>query len=867
MRFDLQTQQGSQDQSRHGTNQPRGQIYPAKRNLAHTPCQKKQNKKQARGGAAGEVFAGGYFHQSLFCHEYRLEKRKIARASAFCPSNLLAKMRGDVFDDLQRLIAMDSILSDIPAFRNGIKTLVGCSLALALAQVSQIYNGYWIVVTVVILTNANPEISWHKSLARICGSILGAISGVAVLAMSIQHPFLLALGIMICMIISGYGASGQEYPYAFMIYGLSAMLVICMGLASIDNVFPVAFFRSLDITLGILIYWLVNMTLWPKPYRRDIPRSLQKCIKSMQSICRGIAEKVCGNNIATESDSPKKLETITRGILDDNLALLGELQKNPFLHDTTIDQYTRFATAIKDALFKLDFLLTLLKNDGNVIAIYEANEGLEQRAASVMRRLDGLSMLLDQCHSHPHIRPAIRPRIEAVDHETYRQLYGKLLDRRIARMTLNNDDLPVIETLRIFESVEESLFSAAVALDGFDPRRAPTGLNPRPLSLMASYIRESLKRPNPFGLRHGIKLGLVILLSFFITYATQWQGALAMMFTAFITMQPNLGSGLKMMVQRTAGSCIGIGYGLLLSILVFPTVTTLGVLLFWCAPLFFIIGWGVTAQPGRTFLYMQLGISFGFAVLAQFAPPETLSRFADWGLGVIAGCLLAGTLNYLVWPVQARGMLVDKLRGMAADSRRIARILFQSLPVNPEDEESITARIRRIRTLAQSTASDARKLLSDAGTELTGASLDEQNALRLIECLRSLPIHITVAGTLWRKCAGLPLAREWLAKEFDIYFAALDRRLHHLENALGQGKLPDPDSSTTNALEVINLKIHELKQERGTLVKDPADFAKFVLLRQTLHSIDELLNHTVGCGSLVCSPSPTHHVLQRALAA
>ncbi|MDK3157193.1 FUSC family protein [Kamptonema cortianum] len=761
---------------------------------------------------------------------------------------------------------MDSFLTNTPAFRNGIKTLAGCSLALMLAQTSHLFNGYWILITVVILTNANPEISWHKSLARVCGTVAGAASGVAILAISAQEPVILVAGIMLCMLISGYGSCGNEYPYAFLIYGLSAMLVISLGLASVTNVFPVAFFRSFDIILGILIYWIVNMALWPKPYRKDIPRSLAQCVESLRGICSGIADKVRGQAPSTPADAINSYAQGTRQLLDDNLALLGELQKNPFLHDSTLDHYTRAAVAIKDALFKLDFLLELLRTDAHAAATQEVSDGLDHCAGSVMRRLDALAILLRQCHTRQPVSGGDIPPIPEVDHDSYRALYSKLRNRRLANPTYVADDLPVIETLRIFESVEESLHQAAHSLHGFHITQTRPGLHPRPLSVMGEYIRSSLRSPNPYGVRHGIKLGLAMLASIYITFATQWQGSLAMMFTTLIVMQPNLGSGLKMMAQRTMGSLLGIGYGLLLAIVVFPAAQSLGSLLLWTAPAFFMIGWGVTAQPGRMALYMQIGISFAFATLADFAPPVDLSRFADWGLGVIAGCLLAGTINYLIWPVQARSILLDKLRGLVADSHRIASTLFQTGSFPHEDDEAVAERIRRMRTLAQATAADASKLIADAETELTGASLNGKNIALLIAHLRALPIHITVAGSLWRKCAGLSLARESLAGEFASYFQALDMRLRCLEKSLPTGHISAPDSGLSGAIKVIADKIFILKQQRAALIDDPSDFAKFVLLRQTLHSINILLNRIDETGPIICAPNPAHHVLRKALA-
>lgn len=739
------------------------------------------------------------------------------------------------------------------SFQNGIKALVGCSLALVISQLSHLYNSFWILVTVIILINASPQVSWHKSIARICGTVLGALSAVVVFSLFIQDPFWLAVSLMVCMIISGYGSCGQEYPYAFLIYGITCVIIISQGLTSVHNIFPTAFYRTIDITIGILIYWAVNMTLWPRPYRKDIPLCLGQGIKDLRTICSSITDKINGADPLDTKDF-SQLGRDTGRLLDDNLALLGELQKNPFLHDDVVDKYTQVGTALKDALFKLDFLIDLIESDVNVRAIAEIKEGLEERTAAVTHRLDDLLLLLPP-------RSATALPVIPVDHEAYRRLYSRLRERRLLNISLVSDDLVVIETLRVFESVEESLHQAGESLRRFSQVDHRTILHPRPLTLMAGYIRDHLLQPDLYGLRHGIKLGLTVLITIIIIYTTRWQGGFAMLVTVLISMQPNLGSGLKMMTQRIAGSLVGIGIGLFLAVAIFPAIGSLASLLLFTAPVFFLIGWGVTTRPGQTTIFLQTGIALCITTLSEYANPTNLESFAARGLGVIAGCLIAGTVNYLVWPVQARGMLLRKLSKLVGDSRQISSLLFSQAPLPDADEN----RIRKIRTLAQATAADARKLLADARTEMTASTLNEACASQLIELLRALPIHITVAGNLWRKCADLPLSHDLLAGEFSNVFSSLDRRLEDLEKALDTGKLPAPDQSIEKALGAITQKIYMLLKERGALIDDPSDFAKFVLLRQTLRSINELLNKISLSGPLSCAPARVHHILRKAL--
>lgn len=792
----------------------------------------------------------GIFTFSSFCHDCGSIKSKIF----FFPPGFLLATGSEPPYFVGAMALRDTFFTE-NAFQMGIKTIVASSLALLVAQASHLFNGYWILVTVMILSNASPILAWQKSVGRIIGTLAGSLMAVVVSSVFVQSPVWLVIIIFSFMVISGYGSFASEYPYAFTISGVTFLFIIYTVMTNPANLFNVAFYRTFDIILGITISWVVNQIFWPRPYRQNIPKAFRQSIVDIKAICAAVIRRLEGEDGGGEFDY-SALSKKNQQVIDLNMGLLANIRKSSSLKESSIDHFIRISTGLKDVLFKIDFLIDLLEVQDHVHAVREMKADIAQRYASVVKRLDHVMFALG-----PVVDGFIYDPVETVDTTTYRRLYEFLRERRLVSAGAVTDDLTVIETLRTFESMEESLYQLQMDIQEHSYAEPQILFHPRPLYYMMDHLKGHLRSPDAHALRHGIKIGLAVLIGFYIYYATKWSGSFLMIITIIIVMQPNLGSGLKMMVQWTGGAVIGAFVGLFYVTAIFPSINSMGALLLVLAPFFYIIGWGVAERPNQVAVYIDMGIILGVSVFGQqYAAPADLARFFPLALGVIAGSFIGSVVNYFVWPIQARGMLLRKLHDLVHDSREISAILLGSYAEPVTDFE----RVRIIRTQAQMVGADATKLLADAQTELTGATLDLKNVSRLISLLRALPIHLTVAGNIWQKCMNLDISRNLLREEFHHAFDEINNRMISLEKALDKGCLPPSTTALDESLAAIESKIVELKKDRGRLILDPSDFAKFVLLRQTLFAVSRFLNQIDSVGELHCAPAPAHHVLRKA---
>ncbi|MGQ3674099.1 FUSC family protein [Xanthobacter sp. TB0139] len=165
-----------------------------------------------------------------------------------------------------------------PVLLFGLKFTLASLLALGISFWSSMPDPKWSVITVAVLANANTDQVAAKSLARVAGTIVGALVGLALVALFAEHRVLfmlsLCLWLGLCQWMLMWFRDLEAYIFA--LSGYTGAIVGLSGVLSPDMAADIAVSRATEVCIGILATWAASAILFPRFGNLDLPEKLKE---------------------------------------------------------------------------------------------------------------------------------------------------------------------------------------------------------------------------------------------------------------------------------------------------------------------------------------------------------------------------------------------------------------------------------------------------------------------------------------------------------------------------------------------------------------------------------------------------------------
>lgn len=207
-----------------------------------------------------------------------------------------------------------------PAIRYGIKFGLAGVLAVFIALLLRLEEPTWALFTVFVLMIAQyVGAIAEKSLFRIIGTVAGGLLGYFLTASLEQNPliFVLLVSLAVGACTAMFGQS--RYPYAFLLCGLTMVVVVGNGLGNPDFSWQYVLWRTEEVILGILVVMLVQSQLWPRFAREEFLRNSRLALADLQVCLRESSQAVFTGETraaaAKAGDFPARISAL-RGLLD-----------------------------------------------------------------------------------------------------------------------------------------------------------------------------------------------------------------------------------------------------------------------------------------------------------------------------------------------------------------------------------------------------------------------------------------------------------------------------------------------------------------------------------------------------------------------
>lgn len=182
-------------------------------------------------------------------------------------------------------------------------------LSFGLAFYWSLEKPFWAGFTAMVISLSTIGQSAQKALLRISGTAVGAVTGLALLAMAEQHHWLLLSLLFLYVIAMVFFMVTSQYNNYFFYTAAIVCVIIIVGSLH-DNISPFQFAvaRLEETILGIAVYSCLALFLWPRSALDSLRGNLQRIATMHQQIFQAQLASV------TEADTPFELQLYMQGI-------------------------------------------------------------------------------------------------------------------------------------------------------------------------------------------------------------------------------------------------------------------------------------------------------------------------------------------------------------------------------------------------------------------------------------------------------------------------------------------------------------------------------------------------------------------------
>ena len=153
----------------------------------------------------------------------------------------------------------------VTKFKEAVKTGLALMLVYGIALKVNWMNPHWAGFAVAMISMATAGESIHKGMLRLAGTIPGCLSALVILSLAPQSRWLCLLLACAWIFFTTYMMLvDKQRGYFWNVAGFVSLIILVTGPSSSEGLFMHAVFRTAETCMGIVVYMLVTVFLWPR---------------------------------------------------------------------------------------------------------------------------------------------------------------------------------------------------------------------------------------------------------------------------------------------------------------------------------------------------------------------------------------------------------------------------------------------------------------------------------------------------------------------------------------------------------------------------------------------------------------------------
>ena len=154
--------------------------------------------------------------------------------------------------------------------KESIKTGLAMVVAIGISLRMGFENPFWAGFAVSMVSMDTAGQSLNKAALRSSGTLVGALAALAFIGLFPQQRWAMVLALTPFVGFCTYMLAGKKRQYFWFVTAFVCLLITIKGGPDSQNAFQVAVARLEEMALGILVYSLVSVFLWPRSSRSDL---------------------------------------------------------------------------------------------------------------------------------------------------------------------------------------------------------------------------------------------------------------------------------------------------------------------------------------------------------------------------------------------------------------------------------------------------------------------------------------------------------------------------------------------------------------------------------------------------------------------
>lgn len=200
--------------------------------------------------------------------------------------------------------------------KEAFKTALAMTITYAIALEMGWDKPFWAGFAVAFCSLATIGQSFNKAVFRMSGTLLGAVAALIMIALFAQQRWLFILFLSAYVGLCTYIMGGSKYSYFWNVSGF-VCVIICMGAGPDSaNAFQLAILRAQETGLGILVYSLVALLLWPSSSRVQFDATARKLATTQHQLYRSCFDLMKGQGDGEQLQTLKLQELQERTRFD-----------------------------------------------------------------------------------------------------------------------------------------------------------------------------------------------------------------------------------------------------------------------------------------------------------------------------------------------------------------------------------------------------------------------------------------------------------------------------------------------------------------------------------------------------------------------
>jgi hypothetical protein len=179
--------------------------------------------------------------------------------------------------------------------KEAIKIALAMTIAYYFALNYSWMDSHWAAIAIAMINLPTAGQSLQKGLLRMGGTLLALVAGLFYLGLFPQDRWLFFISFTPYLAFVSYKMTGKNGQYFWYVAAFVSMLIITAGPGSSEYAFEFAMYRTLETLMGILIWTLVSVFIWPCSNRGALEKISQSLLVSHQTFLHDYQACIMGS--------------------------------------------------------------------------------------------------------------------------------------------------------------------------------------------------------------------------------------------------------------------------------------------------------------------------------------------------------------------------------------------------------------------------------------------------------------------------------------------------------------------------------------------------------------------------------------------